>query len=143
MTKQANQKGVRCLKRGRSRTTNRPTAIRKPGSDRSRHRRERDLFVAFASKLDPADIVGAAVALRCAELTAATETLRRQIMDADLSQADDAKLAVQAKLAEQLIRLENLLDRCERRLARLTEGKSDGPSLADIIREDQQQERQK
>ena len=83
----------------------------------SRGLRVKDLFRAFMARLDASDVI--AQALRCAELTVASEDLRQQIMDADLSLADDAKLTSQAKLAEQLIRLENLLDRCERRLARL------------------------
>ena len=102
----------------RSRLTSNPMAVRANGNS-IKGRRLRDLFAAFAAKIDPDDVVGRAAALRAAELTAACEALRCQIMTVDLSQADDAKLVSQAKLAEQLTRLENSLDRAERRLAKL------------------------
>ena len=104
-------------RRNRARLTNNPMKARAPGHT-AQSKRLRDLFEAFAARIDPDDVVGRAAALRCAELTAATESLRRQIMDVP-ADADDAKLGSQAKLAEQLTRLENLLDRAERRLARI------------------------
>jgi hypothetical protein len=126
-------------KQGRARLTNDPMKARAPGHT-AQSKRLRDLFEAFTARIGADDVIGRSAALRCAELTAATEGLRRQIMDDDLSDADDVKLTIQAKLAEQLIRLENLADRAERRLANLVEARPAGPTLADVIREDRQEQ---
>jgi hypothetical protein len=104
----------------RSATTTDPISARHKATT-SRGLRVKDLFRAFMARLDASDVIAQAGALRCAELTVACEDLRQQIMDADLASADEVKLVCQAKLAEQLIRLENLADRAERRLANLVD----------------------
>jgi hypothetical protein len=97
-------------------------AVRAKGNT-ARGKRLRDLFAAYAAKIDPGDVVGQAAALRCAELVAAGEDLRRQLMEGCDSQ-DQA-----AKVAEQLTRLENLTDRAERRLARIA---GDAPEVDEV-----------
>jgi hypothetical protein len=120
----------------RSRLTSNPMAVRANGNT-TKGRRLRDLFEAFAAKLDRGDVIGRAAALRAAELLAASESLRAQIVDFDLSRTDQAKLAeqltAQAKLVEQLIRLEGCADRASRRLASIDDAKPKRPyGLRDI-----------
>jgi hypothetical protein len=113
MTKRVKQKGVRCPKRGRSRTTNRPTAARRPGSDRARHRRVNDLFRAYMRKLPDDDVSAREVAWRAAQLTALAEALRSQIMTGKMETVAEELVRVE------LVRTENLAARARREVARL------------------------
>jgi hypothetical protein len=75
----------------------------------------------FMAKLDPDDPIAAAAALRAAELTATAEDIRERITAGDF------------ELAEQLVRVENLVDRAIRGLARIDDAKPKRPyGLADI-----------
>jgi hypothetical protein len=124
MTKQATkQKGVRCPKRGRSRTTNRPTATRKPGSDRSRHRRVNDLYRAYMRKLPDDDANAQETAWRAAELTVIAEDLRAKIIAGSV--AHDAEL----------IRTENTAARARREVAALADPHKGEKTLADVLLE--------
>jgi hypothetical protein len=104
----------------RSRTTNDPIKARHKATT-SRGLRVRDLFRSFMTRLDPSDVVAQAAALRAAELTATAEDIRERITAGDF------------ELAEQLVRVENLVDRAERRLARIDDAKAKRPySIEDI-----------
>jgi hypothetical protein len=80
----------------------------------------RDLFRAFMARLDADDVVAQAAALRAAELTVTAEDIRGRITDGDFN------------LAEQLVRVENMVERATRAVAKLAEAKPAGPSLADV-----------
>jgi hypothetical protein len=75
------------------------------------------------AKLDPDDVVAAAAALRCAELTRPPKTCARGIRAGEVG------------LASEFVRIENLADRAERRLAGLEQGKQKPATqaLADFI----------
>ena len=103
----------------RSRTTNDPIKARHKATT-SRGLRVRDLFRAFMAKLDPDDLIAQSSALRAAELTVTAEDIRGRITDGDFD------------LAEQLVRVENMVERATRAVAKLAEAKPAGPSLADV-----------
>jgi hypothetical protein len=103
----------------RSRTTSDPIRARHKATT-SRGLRVRDLFRAFMAKLDPDDLIAQSSALRAAELTVTAEDIRGRITDGDFN------------LAEQLVRVENMVERATRAVAKLAEAKPAGPSLADV-----------
>jgi hypothetical protein len=103
----------------RSRTTSDPIRARHKATT-SRGLRVRDLFRAFMARLDADDVVAQAAALRAAELTVTAEDIRGRITDGDFN------------LAEQLVRVENMVERATRAVAKLAEAKPAGPSLADV-----------
>jgi hypothetical protein len=123
MTKRTKQQGIRCPKRGRSRTTNRPTAARRPGSDRSRQRRVNDLYRAYMRRLPDDDVSAQETAWRAAELTVIAEDLRARIVA--------GKVALDAEL----IRTENTAARARREVARLEDPHKGEPTLEDVLRE--------
>ena len=115
-------------------------AIRAPQNTR-RDRRLRDLFRAFAAKLDdPTDVIARAAALRAAELTATAEDIRESIRAIDLKDASADLLKQVGSLADQLVRIENLADRAERRLCGLAQNTPKGPTLSDYLRFDDEDE---
>jgi hypothetical protein len=103
----------------RSRVTSDPIRARHKATT-SRGLRVRDLFRAFMAKLDADDVVAQAAALRAAELTVTAEDIRGRITAGDFD------------LAEQLVRVENMVERATRAVAKLAEAKPAGPSLADV-----------
>jgi hypothetical protein len=103
----------------RSRTTSDPIRARHKATT-SRGLRVRDLFRAFMARLDADDVVAQAAALRAAELTVTAEDIRGRITDGNFD------------LAEQLVRVENMVERATRAVAKLAEAKPAGPSLADV-----------
>jgi hypothetical protein len=111
-------------------------AVRASGN-KVRGLRLRDLFGAFAAKLGPQDIIGRAAALRAAELTATAEDIRKTIRAADLDKADADRLKQLGSLADQLVRIENLADRAERRLRQLAQTAPKGPTLSDYLVEEE------
>lgn len=101
----------------RGRLTGNPMLTRANGNS-ARGKRLRDLYAAFEGKLtDPNDVVGRAAALRAAELTATAEDIRESIRAVDLKDANADTIKQLATLADQLVRIENLADRAERRVA--------------------------
>jgi hypothetical protein len=121
--------------RHRARLTSNPMRVRATGHS-GRSKRLRDLFAAFAGKLDPQDVVGRAAALRAAELVAMAEDIRESIRAADLTNASPDLLKQLGSLADQLVRIENLADRAERRLRQLTQDAPQGPTLSDYLVEE-------
>jgi hypothetical protein len=83
-------------------------------------------------------VVGRAAALRAAELTATAEDIRESIRAADLNKASPELLKQLGSLADQLVRIENLADRAERRLRQLTQSAAKGPTLSDYLREEEE-----
>jgi hypothetical protein len=123
--------------RSRSRITNDPLRTRAPGRS-ARSRRLRDLYTGFAAKIGPDDIVGRAAALRAAELTATAEDIRQGIRAIDVSKASPELLKQLRDLANELVRIENLTDRAERRLRQAAQTTSKGPTLSDYLREEEE-----
>jgi hypothetical protein len=116
-------------KKRQARLTNDPMAIR-ANCNTVRGRRLRDLFAAFAVKLDPKDVIGHAAALRAAELTTLAEDIRESICAADLK-------SLNPDLLKQLGLIENLVDRAERRLGLLAANGPKAPTLSDwLVEED-------
>jgi hypothetical protein len=72
-----------------------------------RGRRIRRLFAGYMKGLDPGDVVSQSSALAAAELAATSEDVRSRVMAGEL------------ELSDTLVRVSNLLDRAERRLATL------------------------
>jgi hypothetical protein len=72
-----------------------------------RGRRIRRLFTGYMKGLDPNDVVATSSALRAAELATTSEDVRSRVMAGEL------------ELSDTLVRVSNLLDRAERRLATL------------------------
>jgi hypothetical protein len=103
----------------RSRTSNRPMAVRANGNT-ARGRRIRDLYRAYMIQIgDPDDLLAQAAALAAAELKSAAEACRTGV----LVNAGDADMA------DALVRIENLAARAERRLGKLAAPKR-GRTLA-------------
>ena len=92
----------------------------------------------FAAKIGPDDIVGRAAALRAAELTATAEDIRQGIRAIDVSNASPELLKQLRDLANELVRIENLTDRAERRLRQAAQTTSKGPTLSDYLREEEE-----
>jgi hypothetical protein len=111
--------------RGRARLTNDPMRVRAKGNT-AKGKRLRDLYAAFSAKLGPDDVVGQASALRCAELVATGEDLRAQL------RAGGLKAAEQAALLAELVRVENLSDRSERRLRQIEHGEKRPYTVQDV-----------
>jgi hypothetical protein len=120
--------------RHRARLTSNPMVVRATGHS-GRSKRLRDLFAAFAAGIDP-QVVGRAAALRAAELVAMAEDIRESIRAADLTDASPDLLKQLGSLADQLVRIENLADRAERRLRQLTQDAPQGPTLSDYLVEE-------
>jgi hypothetical protein len=119
----------------RARLTSNPMAVRANGNS-AKGRRLRDLFVAFAAKLDPDDVIGRAAALRAAELVAMAEDIRETIRAVDLTKANADLLKHLASLADELVRIENLSDRAARHLRQLAQDAPQGPTLSDYLVEE-------
>jgi len=75
-------------KKGRSEITNDPMSRAKGKA--KRQRRLRDWYHAYASRLDPNDVVGQGMALAVAELRTAAEDARQRLLDGD----NDAEASV-------------------------------------------------
>jgi hypothetical protein len=75
-------------KKGRSEVTNDPMSRAKGKAKRLR--RLRDWYHAYASRLDPNDVVGQGMALAVAELRTAAEDARKRLLDGD----NDAEASV-------------------------------------------------
>jgi hypothetical protein len=129
--------GISPYHRGRSSITNNPLRTRAPGRS-MRSRRLRDLYDGFAAKIGPDDIVGRAAALRAAELTATAEDIRQGIRAIDVRTASPELLKQLRDLANELVRIENLTDRAERRLRQAAQTTSKGPTLSDYLREEEE-----
>jgi hypothetical protein len=99
---------MRASRRWRSAMSNRPMAVRTNGNTKQ-GRRVGDLYRAFLARIgNPDDLVAQANCLAAAELTAACEACRSQVLADDA--ADDA--------ADRLVRLENLARRAEAKLGK-------------------------
>jgi hypothetical protein len=86
--------------------------------------RVRDLFLAFMNRIgDPTDPIAQSAALTAAELTFACEAVRARVLD----DAGDAALA------DALVRVSNLLDRAERKLAKFKVSKKPQAALAEHL----------
>jgi hypothetical protein len=120
-----------------ARLTNNPMAVRANGNS-VRGRRLRDLFAAYAAKVGPDDVVGRAAALRAAELTATAEDIRQSIRAIDVSSAGAELLKQLRDLADQLVRIENLADRAERRLRQVAATTTRGPTLSDYLKAEEE-----
>jgi hypothetical protein len=84
-------------------------AVRANGNT-AQGRRVGDLYRAFIARIgDPDDLVAQSDCLACAELTAACEACRAQVLAGEAADAD---------AADRLVRLENLARRAEAKLSR-------------------------
>jgi hypothetical protein len=106
----------------RSRTSNRPLAARANGNSKQ-GRRIRDLYRGLLDKIggDPSDVIGRADVLRAVELRVVCEDLRAKMLAGETIDPD------------QLIRLESLTARAERRLAKFAVPAKPVTSLAEHI----------
>lgn len=105
----------------RSKTTNDPL-VGRTDRNTARGRRIADLYRAFVVAMGfPANVIAQANALAAAELKVAAEDARKQLLAGELVDPD------------QIVRLENLAHRAERKLG-IKPGKTAAPSLAEHLR---------
>jgi hypothetical protein len=90
-----------------------------------RGRRVRALYRSFMTKLPDDDANAQATALRAAELTIIAEDVRATVLACELD----------AKLAGELVRVENLAARARREVAKLEDPHKGEKTLADVLRE--------
>jgi hypothetical protein len=105
-----------------SRTTTQPMAARTDGHGKA-GKRIRDLYRAYMTRIgNPDDPIAQSAALTAAELTFAAEACRAKV----LADAGDAALA------DALVRVTNLADRAERKLAKFNATKKP-PTLVEHL----------
>lgn len=105
----------------RARTTNDPTS--RMNSRTARGRRTKDLYRAFVARLtDPEEVLAQAAALAAAELTVSAEGLRARLLGGEAVDPD------------QVVRIENLAQRAERKLAKFA-GPKKTKSLSEHLAE--------